>query len=47
MDLTELEEEDWEAKAYAFLRAVLNDKAMTLQQATMVIQVDICVHPEA
>ena len=35
-------EEEWEGKAYEYLRAVLNDKAMTLQQATVVIQVRQC-----
>ncbi len=35
-------EEEWEGKAYEYLRAVLNDKAMTLKQATVVIQVGRC-----
>ena len=39
IDLTEIEdEEEWEPKAYAYLRSVLNDKAMTLEQATLTIQ---------
>jgi hypothetical protein len=38
--LTDIADEDeWEQRAYEFLRAVLNEKAMTLLQATVIIQV--------
>ncbi len=40
MDLTDIADEDeWEQRAYEYLRAVLNEKAMMLLQATLIIQV--------
>ena len=40
-ELTEVtDEEEWERRAVEFLRAVLNEKALTLQQAELVVQVN-------
>ena len=40
-ELTEVtDEEEWERRAVEFLRATLNEKALTLQQAELVVQVN-------
>ena len=40
-ELTEVtDEEEWERRAVEFLRAALNEKALTLQQAELVVQVN-------